>query len=176
VCRCSGGTPLDARLQEPSEDLTLAIGDPTRALGREDVRREHRPGLQVDPASLRGLVEDLVGECDGGGADLGHPDLDADGGEPEDEGREVLHLVADHDDPLGERLASGRRRVHPQHVDPGLLQVVDVGGVVDVRQLVHVRPAQRAVVEMSGHPRMLADRLHNLERTIPAPGNGVTHA
>ena len=74
-----------------------------------------------------------------------------------DQRHPVVDLVLDHDDPLGELLPAGDRRVEPQHVDPRLLEVVDVGDVVDVSELVHVGPAQRAAVEVTSHTCMLAD-------------------
>jgi hypothetical protein len=43
------------------------------------------------------------------------------------------------------------RRTAEQEVDPGLLQIVHEGGVVDVALAVHVAPAQRAAIDVWAH-------------------------
>ena len=70
-----------------------------------------------------------------------------------------------HDDALGE-LVGPRRvgRVRAQHVDPGLLEVVDVHDVVDVAEQVEVGPADRALIEVAHHS-MVAESVAGPRRT-----------
>src|SRR6478752_4106036 len=60
-------------------------------------------------------------------------------------GMQVLDLVLDHEHPGVEEPVHDRR-AGQQEVDPRLLQVVDEGGVVDVRLGIHVTPAHRTDV------------------------------
>ncbi len=143
--------------EERLQRRLLVRAESARPLAREHVRREDRGRLQVDAASLVGLVEDLVGERERRGPDLGHPALDVDRPEPERQWRPVMHLVAYDDHPLGQLAGLGRGTVGAQHVDPRLLEVVDVDDVVDMSLQVHVGPAHRALVAVA-HGSMLPER------------------
>ena len=72
-------------------------------------------------------------------------------------GGDVLHLVPDDHHALRQLARVGGRAVGAQHVDPGLLEVVDVDHVVHVAERVQVGPAHRALVEVA-HAPMLPDR------------------
>jgi hypothetical protein len=107
---------------------------------------------------LTGLVlgEDLVGHGEAGRADLRHPALDRDRLEAEGELGDVGDLVTDHDDTLGQVLGAAVGGVGAEHVHPRLLEVVDVGDVVDVTEEIEVGPPQRAAIEMA-HASIVAE-------------------
>jgi len=132
----------------------------------EHVRRQHGLGARVDPPLTVGtLVEDLVGEREGRGLDLGDPGLDGDRIEPEAERSQVAHLVPDDDHALGQLSGVGRRAMGAQHVDAGLLEVVHVDDVVDVSQQVEVGPAQGTPIGVP-HPPDAARRDHVTGRSV----------
>ena len=56
-----------------------------------------------------------------------------------------------HHDALGELVGPRVGRVRAQHVDPGLLEVVDVHDVVDVAEQVEVGPAEGALIAVAHH-------------------------
>ena len=66
------------------------------------------------------------------------------GSKPKVSEDDVGHLVPDHHDALGQVLRAAVGGVRAEHVHPRLLEVVDVGDVVDVAEQVEVGPPQRA--------------------------------
>ena len=81
-------------------------------------------------------------------ANVRDPDVDRDRLGAIDERLAVVDLVAGHDDTGLERVG----QVHPlEERDPGLLEIDEVGDVVDVPVGVHVGPPQRAPIRVSSH-------------------------
>ena len=144
------------RLEEALETLALVGSDPARLLGGEDVRREQGRRPQVDDPAVGSVVVDLVGHREAGGADLGDPRLDLDRLGPELQRGGVLHLVPYDDHALGQVVGATVRGMSQQHVDPRLLEVVDVDHVVDVALLVEVGPSQWAFIDVT-HPAMVSE-------------------
>ena len=138
------------RLEQAGERGLLLVVQTTGPLGGEDVRRQDSARTQVDRA-LTGFVlrEDLVAHGEARGADLGDPALDRHGLEAEGQRRHVGDLVPHDHDALSQVLRTAVRGVRAEHVHPRLLEVVDVGDVVDVPQEIEVGPPQWAVIEMT---------------------------
>ena len=68
------------------------------------------------------------------------------------------------------------RGMRTKEVHSGLLQVVEIGHVVDVTQHVQIRPTQRAVINVA-HPQMVAEDAErpSVDGMPPTRVVGVTH-